>query len=198
MAETGLTVLFVNAQLRCTPSLMAHLEQRGCICRLATSHEEALRFIRKDRFDLVLSQMSLSGLPSHPLINLLEGSPTTLFFQLHVVDGSWWLPAVRNGQRCLGTAALQNREFMGLLDEVLREALDRGTRVATAKPWTRARQRPVDRTDSDSFSHRPYEALPGRTIVPITCLFGCLEVNLDQVQVGTIEGEQVTVLRVHP
>ncbi len=136
MGEAGVTVLFVNAQLRCASSLMAHLEQRGCICRLAASHEEAVRVIREDRFDLVLSQMTLGGSLSHPLMSLLEGSPTTLFFQLHVEDGSWWLPAIRNGQRCVGTPALHGREFMDVLDDVLREAL--GRRIP------RSYRRPVD------------------------------------------------------
>jgi len=43
------------------------------------------------------------------------------FFFFPVEDGGWWVPLVRHGQKCLGAPAARRSEFLGLLDELLRE-----------------------------------------------------------------------------
>jgi hypothetical protein len=102
-------------------SYLASLDKRGCECSFATSCREAFLLLRIREFDLVLSQMSLRDGTAYPLMSLLEGSTTTVFYSHAVEHGCWWLPALRRGEKCFGSPALRPREFVTLLDETIDE-----------------------------------------------------------------------------
>jgi len=105
-----------------TPSCLARrLEGQGCWCSFARSYREAYSSIGNQDFDLVLSPLKLRGATLFPLVDLLEGSRITLFYSQPVEQGYWWLPALRSGQKCFGSAAFRPSEFVSVLDEVIVE-----------------------------------------------------------------------------
>jgi hypothetical protein len=97
--------------------LTKHLERKGLECSFATSYSEASSCLRTQSFDFVFSPIKLSGVTLFPLMDELEGSEATLFFYYAVDQGSWWLPALRQGERCFGTSGLRPSEFISELDE---------------------------------------------------------------------------------
>jgi hypothetical protein len=121
MSTRVLKALLIAEGLQ-TPSCLARrLEGQGCWCSFARSYREACSSLGNQDFDLVLSPLRLRGVSLFPLVDLLEGSKVTLFYSHPVEQGCWWLPALRRGQKCLGSAAFRPREFVSVLDEVIVE-----------------------------------------------------------------------------
>ena len=105
-------VLLLGKSGRVSSFLVRHLEESGCDCWDAASTEEALTLIERHPFQLILSTR---------LLALCREPDCNGFFFFPVEDGGWWVPLVRHGQKCLGAPAARRREFVGLLDELLRE-----------------------------------------------------------------------------
>ena len=101
--------------------LAARLKKWACEIHFASSCEIANALVSKQRFDLVLSEFRLWNESSNPLATLLIGSDTTLVYSYPVETGCWWLPAVKNGKACWGSLAMQPSEFIGFLDDFLKE-----------------------------------------------------------------------------
>ena len=99
--------------------LAKRLQRRGCECEIAVSYQEACLLLGAQSFDLVLSPFRLRDDSAFPLVGLLDGSTTTLFYSQPVEDGCWWLPALRHGQNCFGSSALRPSEFVAALDEAI-------------------------------------------------------------------------------
>lgn len=102
-------------------SLVANMNRREFECSFATSCREAFLFLRNREFDLVLGPTRLRDGTLYPIMSLLEGSGTTLFYSYPVERGCWWLPALQRGERCFGLPALRHREFIILLDELMKQ-----------------------------------------------------------------------------
>ena len=101
--------------------LAARLEKWACEIYFASSCKEADAFVSSHRFDIVLSELRLWNGNSNSLAGSLIGSNTTLVYSYPVETGCWWLPAVKNGQSCWGSLAMRPSEFIGFLDETLKE-----------------------------------------------------------------------------
>ena len=101
--------------------LTKRLQESGCDCAFAITCREACSLLVAQRFDLVLSPMRLRDGSLYPLIGLLDGSSSTLFYYHPVEDGCLWLPALRRGQKCFGSSALRPSEFVATLDEATKE-----------------------------------------------------------------------------
>jgi CheY-like chemotaxis protein len=97
------------------------LQERGCECEFAGSYQEACSLLRAQDFDLVLSPMRLRDGSLFPLLGLLDGSGITLFYSHAVEEGCWWLPALRQGQKCFGSSALRPSKFVAALDDAIEE-----------------------------------------------------------------------------
>jgi hypothetical protein len=119
MSTKLVRVLLVGESAKGFSSLLQRLEKRGCECYVATSNLEATRLSVRHLFDLVLCTDRMEGI--NALIASLIGSPTTLFSCYPVEDSCWWLPAVRHGEKCLGTPALRPSEFANVLDRMVDE-----------------------------------------------------------------------------
>lgn len=57
-----------------------------------------------------------------PLIALLVGSDASLLFSVAVENGCWWIPTVRRGKNCLGTAALSQKSASPDIHEISEES----------------------------------------------------------------------------
>jgi hypothetical protein len=102
-------------------SFLASLHRRGCQCISATSCREAFLILGKQEFDLVLCPTRMRDGSLYPVMRLLEGSGATMFYFYPVERGCWWLPALRRGRMCLGSAAYRGKDFVTLLDEMIEQ-----------------------------------------------------------------------------
>jgi hypothetical protein len=75
----------------------------------------------------VLSEFRLRDGSTYSLAPLLIGLNSTLAYSHPVEAGCRWLPAVKNGQSCWGSRAMQPSEFMNFLDNTLKEIRSRET-----------------------------------------------------------------------
>jgi hypothetical protein len=107
--------------------LATRLKKWACEIHFASSCKEANAFVSNQRFDLVLSELRMWDRSCDPLAASLVGSNATLVYSYPVETGCWWLPAVRNGQSCWGSLAMRPSEFIGFLDEILKEIRSRQT-----------------------------------------------------------------------
>ena len=114
-------VLLIGETINDSSYLAKRLKERGCECGFAKSYRESASLIRQREFDLVLSPARLRDGSGSALIGQLSGSGTTLFYYHAVERGCWWLPALRGGQECFGSPALRSREFVTVLDEIIKE-----------------------------------------------------------------------------
>jgi hypothetical protein len=110
--------------------LAARLKRWECEIDFASSCKEASTFVRDRRFDLVLSEYRLRCGSSYPLATSLIGSSTTLIYSYPVETDCWWLPAVKNGQSCWGSLAMRPSEFIGFLDDILKEIRSRQASIS--------------------------------------------------------------------
>lgn len=95
----------------------ASFEEARCECYFADSPEEIARVFMHTRVDIVLGLNALQGL-SLPMA-LLASSRVSMFSRVPVEEGCWWLPVFRNGENCLGAAALRPREFSKAFRQML-------------------------------------------------------------------------------
>ncbi|MGD0957761.1 MAG: hypothetical protein ABR953_13170 [Candidatus Acidiferrales bacterium] len=120
-------VLLIAASPMGVSFLVTRLKKWACDICFTSSCKEAQAFVSNQQFDLVLSEFRLRDGSCYSLTNLLIGSNTTLVYSYPVETGCWWLPAVRNGESCWGSRAMQPSEFMGFLDDTLKEIRSRET-----------------------------------------------------------------------
>ena len=121
-------VLVLGESAKGSSSLVRRLQKWGCACSFATSTEEALALFDRHAFHLILSTLPVHGLG--PLLNQLRESDCTVFFTCPVEDGCWWVPAMRHGQKSVGTPALLPSEFAELLPRLVKEIAGGGSAVS--------------------------------------------------------------------
>ena len=71
-------------------------------------------------FDLILLDSTVTAEERRRLAAALLGSKTSIYYAFPVENGCWWLPALRRGEDCHGSAAFRRKEFPGELESVLR------------------------------------------------------------------------------
>ena len=119
MSIRPIMVLFVGEAPRSSLQLLLWLYERGCRCHFATSYRDACSLIARTKFDLVLSQYQLPDRTAFSLLDLLRGSPATLFFSAIVDSGCLWLLMLERGKRCVGTPGLRPSDFHEALAKLL-------------------------------------------------------------------------------
>jgi hypothetical protein len=96
-------ILLINRNAHLFSCVTFPLEKIGCRCFLAESHHETSELISHAKLDLVLSLSSHQGL--RELMTLFAGLRVSMFHMLTVEEGWWWLPVIRNGEKCLDDPA---------------------------------------------------------------------------------------------
>ena len=114
-------VLMIGEDAEESSYLASRLRDCGCECSFARTRRNAFHILHDQRFDLVLSVTSVCDGTLYFIMNLLEGSATTVFYYYVVEDGCWWLPALRRGQKCFGSPAFRSSEFAAHLDKTIQE-----------------------------------------------------------------------------
>lgn len=121
MESSKVKALLIRENLQGYGQMERYLRVCGCECRSAASYKEACTLLGTNDFDLVLSPMRLPNTSLFPLLNLLSDSRVTLFYWIAVDGGCLWLPALRQGMNCFGSAMLSTTEFVVALDEAIKE-----------------------------------------------------------------------------
>jgi hypothetical protein len=114
-----MNALFVGGNQRAWWHMATHLEQRGCSCWFASTNEELRVLLSQRPFHLVLSARPVTE--GGPLMDLLQAPERFVFYWFPVEDGCLWFQAIPNVSR---VSALRPRQFMGILEALLRSELD--------------------------------------------------------------------------
>jgi CheY-like chemotaxis protein len=115
MNGTSTTVLLAGDTASRSATLRKWLGQRDCHCQFATSFVETCRMLSQREFDLVLCQYDLPDRTAFPLLDWLEGSPSSLIFA-RSGRGRRWLPVVEGGQRRLDRPLLRTIDLPNTLE----------------------------------------------------------------------------------
>lgn len=143
MAEEELKVLLIGGSARGFSHIMSRLERSGCQCHFAKSYEEARQSLPNEEFCLVLSAVPPHDNAISSIVEALAGTGASFFYALPVEESCWWLPALRRGERCIGTPALRPSEFSIELDEVVAEIRAKHLLGHKAAPATIPEEVPV-------------------------------------------------------
>ncbi len=90
-------------------------------CYFAESGQELADLPNLREMDVIFDAIKSPGTSISRLIELLSGSRTSAFYSLRVEEGYWWVPVVRFGTNCLGTAAFRPADFAEVFEELVRE-----------------------------------------------------------------------------
>ena len=131
-------ILLIAETLIGVSCLAACLKGWECSIHFTISREEANTLVRKQQFDIVLSEFGFWNESSHPLAALLIGSDTTLVYSYPVETGCWWLPAVKNGQSCWGSLSTPRWDFSSAKIILPRRTIARSGQPAPSA-WTGVR-----------------------------------------------------------
>ena len=101
-------------------------------CFFAESGQELADLPNLREIDIIFDAIKSPGKGISRLVELLSGSRTSAFYSLRVEAGYWWVPVVRYGTNCLGTAAFRPADFAEVFEELVREI-----RTAMAIPVAR-------------------------------------------------------------
>jgi hypothetical protein len=124
MDDSSVKILVVGQNAAALDHLRRQLHERSYRCWVASSARECTELSAQHHFPLVLSTV-LPGSETFPW----DGATRAVFYCYPVRNDCWWLPVIRDGERCFGDRALRAREFAGLLDQFRRE-LDSAAPVA--------------------------------------------------------------------
>src|SRR4029077_7279300 len=95
---TAMRVLIVGPTARRATHVMCRLEGWGCDVCFVENCAEALRMLKSDPFDFVLSQLMLPDGSADQLLSLLQSTRTHVFFNLAFTNDCWWLHVLDGGQ----------------------------------------------------------------------------------------------------
>lgn len=116
MSDAGLRVLLIGESDRSFSHITRRLERHGCRCLFANSYEQAREILAQESISLVLSVIPPRENAMSLLTDMLLGTEASIYYAQPVEDSCWWLPALRQGERCFGTPALRPSEFATVLD----------------------------------------------------------------------------------
>jgi hypothetical protein len=120
MSEDSVKVLLLGESEAGWFYLARRLEQNGCHCWFVRSTEEAVKLLDGEGFRLILSTKPLHL--ANSVIARMGELNCSAYYCCPVENGCWWLPVVTHGKKCLGAPAMRPSEFVGALDQIVREA----------------------------------------------------------------------------
>jgi CheY-like chemotaxis protein len=111
--------LLVGREFLDSPVVTDWFLKRRRKCVVASTISEVGELSKSRNFDLVLSNYHLPDGTGFSLIDRFQHLPVSLFVSHPVEDGCIWLPGILRGVMCWGTAALQPRDFVRLLVDII-------------------------------------------------------------------------------
>jgi hypothetical protein len=114
-------VLVVDEKLQEPCAYRRILERSDCQCFFASSQKDVAIMPDLLTVDIVLSSLKVPGKSIHWLIALLSGSRASAFYSLRLEESYWWVPVLKLGKECLGTAAFPPSGFASVFDLLVKE-----------------------------------------------------------------------------
>lgn len=119
MRDGSILILLVGENLQRCSELHRWLYNRDLQCDYSRLYQDACRQISHRQFDLVISEYRLPDRSAFPLLDMLAGSPATLFFSRALKNDFLWLRMLDRGRRCVGAPVVRLSNLHGALDAVL-------------------------------------------------------------------------------
>jgi CheY-like chemotaxis protein len=119
MRDGSICILLVGENLQRCPELHRWLHNWELGCDYARLYQDACNHLSQTQFDLVISEYQLPDRTAFPLLDVLAGSPTTLFFSRALKNDFLWLLMLDRGRRRVGAPVVRLSNLHGALDRVL-------------------------------------------------------------------------------
>jgi CheY-like chemotaxis protein len=119
MSNNSISMLLVGQNVQRCPELHWWLDNRELRCEYAESCHDACSRISRRQFDLVISEYQLPDRTAFPLLDVLAGSPATLFFSRTLATDFLWLRMLDRGRRCVGAPVVRSSNLHAALDQAL-------------------------------------------------------------------------------
>jgi hypothetical protein len=119
-SESAFHVLFVGDNRSAFASPANFLERRGAQCSFSNSPGQALANFGREAFRLILDMTPFQA--DHFALLALGSSRCNIFRFCQLEVGSLWIPVMRDGQECFGSAALRPKEFVDTLERMVAES----------------------------------------------------------------------------
>jgi hypothetical protein len=101
-------------------TVLKSLEKFGSELFFVAPQTVTSEYVRRGAYNLILLDSTVPPEQRRKLASELIGSDASIFYTFPVENGCWWLPALRQGQDCLGTPAFRRNEFPLELERILR------------------------------------------------------------------------------
>jgi CheY-like chemotaxis protein len=125
------TVLLAGDNVLRSQTLREWLQRRNCHCESATSFSDICRELTQKDFDLIVCQYDLPDRTAFPLLDWVDGSPSTLIFA-GSRHSPRWLTVVERGRRCLDKPLLTTADLSNTLGRILDGSLDKDSDTSLA------------------------------------------------------------------
>ena len=119
MRGGSISILLMGENLQHCAELHRWLDNQRLRCECAASYRGGCSRISRRQFDLVISEYQLPDRTAFPLLDLLAGSPATLFFSRALENDFLWVLMLDRGRRCIGAPIVRSSKLHGALDSVL-------------------------------------------------------------------------------
>ena len=114
------SVLLVGRNGSWGTTVLKSLEKFGSELFFVAPQTVTSEYVRRGAYNLILLDSTVPPEQRRKLASELIGSDASIFYTFPVENGCWWLPALRQGQDCLGTPAFRRNEFPLELERILR------------------------------------------------------------------------------
>jgi len=116
MRHNSISVLLVGQNVQRCPELHWWLDNRELRYEYAEFYHDTRSRISRRQFDLLISEYQLPDRTAFPLLDVLAGSPATLFFSRALATDFLWLLMLDRGRRCVGASVVRSSDLHGALD----------------------------------------------------------------------------------
>jgi hypothetical protein len=119
MRDNSISMLLVGQNMQRCAELHWWLDNRELRCEYAEFYHDACSRVSQRQYDLVASEYQLPDRTAFPLLDMLAGSPATLFFSRALATDFLWLRMLNRGRRCVGAPVVRSSNLHGALDQAL-------------------------------------------------------------------------------
>lgn len=120
MPALGMRILVVGTPSRGTQSILSRLASCGWGSRTVETLREAEALVSTFRFDMVLATESLPDGRAYAMTQMIARRGGTLIVAIALSESCLWLPVVEQGERVLGTRALNPEQLEREAEKILR------------------------------------------------------------------------------
>ena len=145
MPVQGMRILVVGIPSRGTQAILSRLASCGWGSRTVETLREAEVLVSTFRFDLVLATESLPDGRAYAMTQMIARRRGTLIVAIALSESCLWLPVVENGERVLGTRALNAEQLEREAEKILRSSDPKHLQTVAPEAYPQPRRAGVPR-----------------------------------------------------